>query len=136
MMGAPEQRHPAGGARGLRQRRAAHRHVRVDQRGQQAQQRQQHGERGGQRLREEEVGEHREEAQEEDDEGVAPRPQLQRLERQQHTIERHARVAAEQRAVRGVGGGQRHRQQRDAPPRPGSGRACTASVARHSSTMA
>ena len=49
--------------------------------------------------REEEVGEHREEAQEEDHERVAPGPQLQRLERQQHHDQRHARVAAQQRAV-------------------------------------
>ena len=40
-----------------------------------------------------------EEAEEEDDEGIAPRPQLERLQRHQRDRERDARLLAEQRAV-------------------------------------
>ncbi len=64
----------------------AHQHVRVDQRRQQTQQADQHGRGGEQRLREEEVGEHREEAQEEDHEGIAAGAQFQGLEASSTTI--------------------------------------------------
>ena len=86
----------------------------------------------------EEVREHREEAQEEDHEGVAPRAQLQRLERQQDHDQRDAGVAA-----RAACGGSTQvatsvtRQQADAATIcRASGLACTASVPRHSSTTA
>ncbi len=95
-----QQRHAPRQPQRHGQRRPAHGHVGVDQGGQQAQQCDQH--RGGrrERLREEEVAEHREEAQEEQHHGVAPRVHFHGLEREQHHDERDARVAADDGAVR------------------------------------
>jgi hypothetical protein len=99
MMGAPTSAMVPAVRAACGQRRLAHRHVGIDECRQQPQQRHQHGGRGQQRLREEEVREHREEAQEEDHERIAARAQLQRLQRQQHDDQGHAGVAPEQRAV-------------------------------------
>jgi len=69
-----------------------------------------------QRLRIEEVGQQREEAQEEHHHGVAPRAQLQRLERQQHDDQRHARIAPDDGAVRHQREQHRQRQQHGRDP--------------------
>ena len=95
------------------------------QRGQQPPHRAEHRQRHQQRLRVQEVGQHQEEAEEEHDEGVAARAQLECLQCHQHHRERHARLLAEQAAVapEGGGGGQsEHRQQHPAPGQgvPGS----------------
>ena len=113
--GRAQQRHLPGHARRLRQRWLADGQVGVDQRRQQAQQPNHHAGGRQQRLRVKKVAQHAKKAEEKNHEGIAPRAQFQRLERQQHHQQRHARVAPQQTAVRGVGGGQRQRQQQHQP---------------------
>ena len=98
------------------QRRPAHRHVGQHQCRQQAPHRHQQPQPGGQRLRIQEVREHQEEAQEEHHQRVAPRAQLQGLERHQHHQQRDAGLLAQQRALapqREAGG--QHQQAADDP---------------------
>jgi hypothetical protein len=87
-------------------------------------------------LREKEVREHREEAQEEDDEDVAAGAQFQGLERQHQDDERDAGVASQHRAMRRQGGSQAQSQQAEDPPaaRQGAWSSPRASRARPDST--
>jgi hypothetical protein len=135
MMGAPSQAMVPAVRAACASGGLAHRHVALTSAVSSPSRRHQHGGGREQRLREEEVREHREEAQEEDHERIAPGAQLQRLERQQHHDQRHAGVAPQQRAV-GQQGGRRPCQQASSHQRPGSGRAVQASQPRHSSTPA
>ena len=119
--GCAQQHHAACRARGFAQRWFAHRLVGIHQRGEQAQQPDHHGSSRQQRLRKEEVREHREEAQEEDDESIAPRPQLQRLERQQQGGEGDAGVPPQHGLVGQQGAGDDGQQHAQQPPAPGQG---------------
>ena len=63
------------------------------------QQRDQHRGRGQQRLREKEIRQHREEAEEEDHQRIAPRAQFQGLQREKHHDQGHTGVTADHRAM-------------------------------------
>ena len=119
--GRAQQGHGGGGPGGFAQGRFADRHMRVDQCRQQTQQGHQHRGRGQQRLRKEKIGQHREEAQEEDHERIALGTQLERFEREQHNDQRHPGIAPEQGAVGHQRGAGRQQQQQQQPPARGQG---------------
>ena len=100
------------------QRRAGRRHVGQHQRGQQAPGRDQHRQRGEQRLRVQAVRQHQEKTQEKHHHRVAPGAQLQRLQRHQHHQHHHAGLAAQQGALAPGGQADGHHQHRqDLPAR-------------------
>ena len=102
----------------LAQTRLTDRHVGEHERGQQSPHRDQHRCSHRQRLRIEKVCQHDEEAEEEDDEGIAPRAQLERLQRHQRDRHRDAGFFAEQRPVRPERQSCGQQQHRDDDPAP------------------
>ena len=114
--GRAQGRHAQRNQKSLVQRRVACGHVGVDQGREQGQHAHHNARSGEQRLREEEMAQQREKAQKKDHEGIAPRLDLERFEREQQQNQRAACFAPHDGAK--LRGGKRQRQQQQANHQP------------------